>query len=65
MTAAYAGLREGDEIVAIDGAPARDLSPQQVHAKLTGRVGTKVTLLVVRDGITRTIVVERGPLAGP
>ena len=63
MAGAWAGLRSGDEVVAIDGVPTRDLSPQQIDAKLVGKIGSKVTLLVVRDGVTRSIDVQRGPFA--
>ena len=63
MAAAWAGLRPGDEVVAIDGTPARDLSPQQIDQKLVGKIGSKVVLLVVRDGVTRAIEVQRGPFA--
>jgi carboxyl-terminal processing protease len=63
MAGAWAGLRPGDEVVAIDGAPTRDLSAEQIDRKLVGRIGSKVILLVVRDGVTRPIEVERGPFA--
>jgi carboxyl-terminal processing protease len=62
MGAARAGLRSGDEIVAIEGKPAREMSVEQVHQALHGDVGTKVTLTVVRGGVERTLSVERGPL---
>jgi C-terminal processing protease CtpA/Prc len=61
MAAAIAGLREGDEIVAIEGEPVADLSPKQVHEKLQGKIGSTVTLLVVREGVTRKVAVTRGP----
>ena len=65
MSAARAGLLVDDEIVAIDGKPAREMTPAQIHGALFGKVGTKVTLQIVREGVTRVIVVERGPSKGP
>jgi C-terminal processing protease CtpA/Prc len=69
MGAARAGVLVNDEITAIDGKPARDLSPEQIHKALYGEVGTKVSLSISRSGVARTIEVERGPLkagdAGP
>jgi C-terminal processing protease CtpA/Prc len=62
MAGATAGLRDDDEVIAIDGAPVADMSPAEVHQRLEGAVGTKVVLLVVRDGETRKIEVVRGPL---
>jgi S1-C subfamily serine protease len=47
--AARAGLLLGDVLVALDGAPTRDL--EDVQAQLGGeRIGTTVTALVVRAG---------------
>jgi C-terminal processing protease CtpA/Prc len=63
MAAALAGIRDGDEVIAIDGEPVGDMPPGEVHRRLEGKVGSKVTLLVVRDGVTKKIVVERTPLA--
>ncbi len=65
MYAAAAGVHEGDEVVAIDGAPVADMSPAEVHQRLAGIVGTKVVLLVVRNGETRPVEIIRGPLAKP
>jgi carboxyl-terminal processing protease len=60
MASAIAGIREGDEVLAIDGIPVGELSPQEVHLRLEGKVGTKVVLLVVRGGVTQRIEVLRG-----
>ncbi|HEY2516274.1 MAG TPA: PDZ domain-containing protein [Polyangiaceae bacterium] len=62
MGAAAAGIRDGDEVIAIDGEPVGEMSPREVHARLRGGVGTKVVLLIVRDGVTRKVEVQRGPL---
>jgi C-terminal processing protease CtpA/Prc len=63
MPAAAAGLREGDEVLSIDGKPVDDLSPQEVHKRLKGPIGTTVTLVVSRHGETLRVEVQRGPLA--
>jgi len=64
MGAAKAGILVGDEVVAIDGKPVAKMSPPEVHEALAGKVGTKVRVSVVRDGVTKDLVVERGPLSG-
>lgn len=64
MTGAQAGLRPGDEVVAIDGADARGLSDEEVHKKLQGPLGSRVALTVVRDGKVIPLSVVRGPYRG-
>jgi C-terminal processing protease CtpA/Prc len=63
MAAAFAGLRDGDEILAIEGNPVADMPPGEVHRRLQGSVGSKVTLLILRDGLTHKIDVVRTALA--
>ena len=49
--AARAGVREGDEVVAIDGRPAREWTPDQVAEALDrGAVGSRHTLELARAG---------------
>jgi carboxyl-terminal processing protease len=62
MAAAAAGIREGDEVIAVDGVPVAEMSPIEVHRRLEGEVGSKVVLLVVRNGETQKVEVVRGPL---
>jgi carboxyl-terminal processing protease len=62
LAAALAGVRDGDEVLAIDGTPVADMPPGEVHVRLEGSVGSKVTLLVLRDGLTRKFEVVRTPL---
>ena len=64
MGAARAGVEVGDEVVAIDGKPAGRMTPAEVHEALSGRVGTKVRVTLVRAGVTIDREIERGPLAG-
>jgi C-terminal processing protease CtpA/Prc len=62
MPAALAGVQVDDEVVSVDGRTARDLSPEELHQALSGKVGTKVRLQVRHGGETRDVIVERGPL---
>ncbi len=65
MPADRAGIRVDDEITAIDGTPVQKMSPQDLHEKLIGDVGSKVKLTVQHPGDpSREVVVERGPLRG-
>ena len=63
MAAALAGIRDGDEVIAIDGEPVGDMTPEMVHRRLEGPLGSKVVLLVVRAGETKRVEVVRAPLA--
>jgi carboxyl-terminal processing protease len=64
MGAAKAGIRVGDEVLAVDGAPVGPMSPEGIHSAVAGAVGSKVRVTVRRRDQTLTIVVERGPLQG-
>jgi carboxyl-terminal processing protease len=65
LASAVAGIRDGDEIIAIDGTPTQDMTPEDVHKRLEGAVGSKVVLLVVREGETKRVEVLRSPLTPP
>lgn len=58
---AEAGLRAGDRIVAIEGAPAIGLSSEELRQRLTGAKGTQVTFTVYRPHLDerRTVTVRR------
>jgi carboxyl-terminal processing protease len=60
-SAARAGLRTGDYVRAINGAPTRNLSALEGTRLLRGAVGSKVTLTVLRGSATdpRDLVLER------
>ncbi|HYQ81676.1 MAG TPA: S41 family peptidase [Anaeromyxobacteraceae bacterium] len=47
-----AGIRPGDRIVKIDGAPTRDLTLVDVIRRMKGPAGTKVVLEIMRDGFS-------------
>ena len=49
-----AGLLAGDEILAVDGQPVEEISPGEVAIKIRGEVGTKVELLIGREGYDNT-----------
>jgi len=65
MAAARSGLQVDDEITAIEGKPAKGMNGDDLHKALSGQVGTQVRLQIVREGVTKEVVVERGPLAVP
>jgi carboxyl-terminal processing protease len=46
-----AGILPGDRILEIDGAPAREMTLHEASRRLKGPSGTRVTLLVVREGL--------------
>jgi len=56
--AAAAGLKSDDLIEKIDGQPAHSLALWEVEAKLAGKPGRRVSLLVVRDGKPRRRTLE-------
>jgi carboxyl-terminal processing protease len=64
MGAAKAGVLVGDEVTAIDGVPVSKMTADEVHNALSGKVGTKVKVTVIRTGVTVDCLVERGPLKG-
>jgi carboxyl-terminal processing protease len=45
-----AGLRSGDQVIAIDGEDMTGQSPEEARQKVLGPEGTKVTLTVAREG---------------
>ncbi len=59
-----AGLREGDEVLSIDGQAVRGLRTTAVVERLRGEVGTRVRLRVRRGEAERDVVVERAPYRG-
>jgi carboxyl-terminal processing protease len=47
-----AGVKPGDRLVSIDGAPARDLTLAEAIRRMKGAAGTKVVLELMREGFT-------------
>jgi carboxyl-terminal processing protease len=60
-TAAAAGLRQGDRVIAIDGTRVADMEPSAIVERLRGPVGSRVRLTIARGATTRVVVVERAP----
>jgi carboxyl-terminal processing protease len=62
-----AGLRTADTIRAIDGKPTRDMSVFEGTRALRGKLGTKVTLTVIRGNAAdpHEVVLVRDKIAGP
>ncbi len=61
-----AGVKAGDQVVAVDGKSLDGLTVDGARDKIRGPKGTKVTLAIVRDGaapfdltITRDVIVSR------
>ncbi|OGO11287.1 MAG: hypothetical protein A2Y53_03410 [Chloroflexi bacterium RBG_16_47_49] len=46
-----AGLKSGDQIIAIDGVDMTNTLPELARQKVLGEVGTQVVLTVVREGV--------------
>lgn len=49
LAADRAGVREGDEVLLIDGRDARQMTPEAVHGALSGELGAPVKLTLVRN----------------
>ena len=45
-----AGIKTGDEIIAVDGVPTSELEPEEVVLHIRGEIGSEVTLRVRRAG---------------
>ncbi len=53
-----AGLRAKDKIIKINDEPTTDLSVDEAVSKIRGEVGTKVTLTILRDELTKPKSIE-------
>ncbi len=66
LAAAQAGLKEGDELLLIEGQDVRQMTSDQIHYALEGEVGQPVRLTAVRGErilrvtVTRTAAQRRG-----
>jgi carboxyl-terminal processing protease len=56
--AQLAGLKAGDKILEVDGKSAKGKTSSEVSAILKGQPGTKVTLLIEREGVAEPIKKE-------
>lgn len=63
--AAKAGIRAGDEIVAVNGQSVTAVPPVVAVARLRGRAGTTVAVTVSQGGVSRTVRIERATIQLP
>lgn len=54
-----AGLQEGDEILAVDGAPVTQMAFDEVATHVRGQAGTDVVLTIMRDNTNQDITITR------
>jgi carboxyl-terminal processing protease len=60
--AELAGVRAGDEIVAIDGREAGGMTPEQAAESIRGKAGTNVKLGLKHDALTKVVCIMRQEL---
>ena len=53
-----AGIKSGDEIIAIDGVPLSDMKTGEATEKMRGRPDSKIELLIVRKGKKEPLTFE-------
>ncbi|HEY9776027.1 MAG TPA: S41 family peptidase [Planktothrix sp.] len=58
-----AGVRSGDEIVAIDTTSAVGMTPEQAAEHIRGKVGTQVSITVKRPAVQKTVTITRQEIA--
>lgn len=63
--AARAGLQQGDEIVAVEGVPARELNQTALSTMIRGPEGTTVTLSISREGNVFDVTMTRAIISVP
>lgn len=63
--AQHAGVRAGDEILAIDGQQTQGLSGEELTALLQGAPGSEVTFLLQRGASQLTLSMRRDPFTSP
>ena len=56
------GVRNGDEIVSVDGTPAGGMSIDTLINRIRGEAGTPVTLVLSRNGQTLTVIATRSTI---
>ncbi len=61
LAAGTAGVREGDELLLIDGQDVRRMTSAQVHEELIGDVGDPVQLTLIRGEEVIRVKLKRTP----
>lgn len=61
LGAASAGMREGDEVILVEGRDVRALSDPELHQILSGERGTAVSFTVLRQDQVLRMSVARTP----
>jgi C-terminal processing protease CtpA/Prc len=65
LAADKADVREGDEIVLIDGIDVRQLDERRLHQALSGEVGDPVKLTILRNNSVVRVTLKRTPAGRP
>ena len=65
LAADKAGVREGDEILLIDGIDVRQLDERRLHHALSGEVGDPVKLTLLRGERVVRVTLKRTPAGRP
>ena len=65
LAADKAGVREGDEIILIDGIDVRQLDERRLHQALSGEVGDPVKLTILRNNSVVRVTLQRTPAGRP
>lgn len=60
-----AGLREGDEVLLVEGMDVRSLDAKALHSTLSGEVGTPVRLTLLRGEEVLRVTLKRTPAKRP
>jgi carboxyl-terminal processing protease len=61
LAADKAGLEAGDEILLVEGMDVRQMDVKAVHEALSGEVGSKVRLTLIRDEEVLRVTLTRTP----
>lgn len=61
LAAERAGLREGDEVLLIEGRDVRQMTEADIHRALSGDVGEPVRLTLLRGTEVVRVTLERTP----
>lgn len=60
-----AGISPGDVLVTIDGRPVKDMPLDEIHRRLTGELGSTVSLGMLRDGAQVSLQLTMQPVEVP